>query len=322
MPRFMRVLVTGAAGFIGSTTAELLLAKGHSVVALDNLVSGQSRNVPTRATFVEGDCGDEALVESLGEFDACIHFAARIEPAESMRYPEVFFANNVASTFRLLNALVRSGVGRFVFSSSCAVYGDQVEMPIDESRELAPHSPYGESKLMVEQGLRWLAERGRLRAASMRYFNAAGGTVAHPEQHHPEIHLIPIALDVVVGKRGHLDIFGDDYPTADGTCVRDYIHVSDLAEAHVLAIDALDDNPSLVLNLGSGVGYSNRQIAETVQRITGVDFDVRYTARRPGDPAAAVASNDLVREILDWEPQRSDIDVIVADAWAAHQSLQ
>lgn len=317
----MRVLVTGAAGFIGSTTAELLLEKGHDVVALDNLVSGRAENVPTKATFVEGDCGDEELVESLGTFDACIHFAARIEPGESMKYPEVFFSNNVASTFRLVNALVRSGVDRFVFSSSCAVYGNQVEMPIDESRAVAPHSPYGQSKLMVEQGLRWLVDCGRLRAASMRYFNAAGGTLKHPEQHRPEIHLIPIALDVAQGKRDHLDIYGNDYPTADGTCVRDYIHVRDLAEAHVLAIGALEEHAGLVLNLGSGVGYSNRQIAETVQRITGTTIDIRYTDRRPGDPAAAVASNDLARKVLNWQPEHSQIERIVADAWAAHQLI-
>jgi UDP-glucose 4-epimerase len=318
----VRVLVTGAAGFIGSTTAELLLKKGHDVVALDSLATSRIENVPEKANFVEGDCGDEHLVESLGSFDACIHFAARIEPGESMKYPEQFFSNNVASTFRLLNALVRSGVDRFIFSSSCAVYGDQIEMPIDESRSLAPHSPYGQSKLMVEQGLRWLVERGRLRAASMRYFNAAGGTLAHPERHRPEIHLIPIALDVAAGNRDHLDIFGDDYPTPDGTCIRDYIHVSDLAQAHVAAIGALDNDPSLVLNLGSGVGYSNREVVETVKRVTGIDFDVRFAARRPGDPAAAVASNDLARDLLDWEPKHSAIDVIVADAWMAHRSIQ
>ena len=176
----MRVLVTGAAGFIGSTTAELLLAKGHEVVALDNLATGRIENVPTKATFIEGDCGDTELVRSLGHFDACIHFAARIEPAESVTHPEVFFDNNVASTFRLLHALVDSDVGRFVFSSSCAVYGNQVEMPIDETRSVAPHSPYGQSKRMVEEGLRWLVDCGRIRAASMRYFNAAGGTPLIP----------------------------------------------------------------------------------------------------------------------------------------------
>jgi UDP-glucose 4-epimerase len=317
----MRTLVTGAAGFIGSTTAELLLSKGHDVVALDNLVAGRKENVPPNATFVEGDCGDEELVRSLGAFDACIHFAARIEPGESMKHPEVFFSNNVASTFRLLHALIDSGVERFVFSSSCAVYGDQVEMPIDESRATAPHSPYGQSKLMVEEGARWLVECGRIRSASLRYFNAAGGTLAHPERHHPETHLIPIALDVAAGHRDHLEIYGDDYGTPDGTCIRDYIHVSDLADAHVRAIDALEEHAGLTLNLGSGVGYSNRQIVDAIGRITNVELPIRYAERRPGDPAAAVARIDLAREILDWEPERSGIETVISDAWAAHQSV-
>ena len=319
--RAVRVLVTGAAGFIGSTTAELLLTKGHEVVALDNLTSGRVENVPVGARFVEGDCGDEGLIRSLGEFDACIHFAARIEPGESMKYPEVFFVNNVASTFRLLQTLVVLGVPRFVFSSSCAVYGDQIEMPVDETRSIDPQSPYGQSKRMVEEAMSWLVACGRIRAASMRYFNAAGGTLAHPERHNPEIHLIPIALEAAAGRRTHLEIYGDDYPTPDGTCIRDYIHVSDLAEAHVRAITALDTNPELVLNLGSGVGYSNREVAAMVQRVTGVDFEIRITARRPGDPAAAVASNALAREVLEWRLARSDLETIVADAWSAFQSM-
>jgi UDP-glucose 4-epimerase len=315
------VLVTGAAGFIGSTTAELLLEEGHEVVALDNLVSGREENVPTKANFVLGDCGDVELVRSLGHFDACVHFAARIEPAESMKYPEVFFANNVASSFRLLDSLIKSGVERFVFSSSCAVYGDQVEMPINEERAANPHSPYGQSKRMVEQGLQWMSQLGRIRAASLRYFNAAGGTIAHPENHNPEIHLIPIALDASCGRRSHLDVFGSDYPTPDGTCVRDYIHVSDLAEAHVLAISALESHSELVLNLGTGVGSSNREVVETVQRVTGRDFEVRYTDRRSGDPAAAVASNELACSVLGWRPKKSDLEGIVADAWTAYQTL-
>jgi UDP-glucose 4-epimerase len=173
---------------------------------------------------------------------------------------------------------------------------------------------------MVEDGLRWLASTGRLRAASLRYFNAAGGTLAHPERHNPESHLIPIALDVADGRREYLEIFGDDYATPDGTCIRDYIHVSDLAEAHVLAITALENHREMVLNLGSGVGYSNRQVVETIKKVTQRDFEVRYTERRPGDPAAAVASNGRARELLGWQPQQSEIEVIVADAWAAHQS--
>jgi UDP-glucose 4-epimerase len=315
----VRVLVTGAAGFIGSTTAELLLGRGHEVVALDNLSKGRLENVPSGASFVEGDVGDEALVRKLGFFDACLHFAGRIEPAQSMLTPEGFFANNVGSTFSLIQALVRLGVERFVFSSSAAVYGNQVDMPISESRAPAPGSPYGQSKRMVEEGLHWMVESGRLRAASLRYFNAAGGTPAHPERHDPEIHLIPIALDVVVGVRDHLDVYGDDYPTPDGTCVRDYVHVVDLAEAHILAIEALDHQPELVVNLGSGIGYSNRQVVDAVRTVTGVDFDVRMSGRRLGDPAMGVADITRAQTVLGWQPARSALETIVADAWAAHQ---
>jgi UDP-glucose 4-epimerase len=317
----LKVLVTGAAGFIGSTTAELLLVEGHDVVALDNLYSGRLENVPLGATFVEGDCGDVDLVRSLGHFDACVHFAARIEPGESMKVPEDFFATNVSASFRLLDALIKSGVERFVFSSSCAVYGSQVEMPIDERRATKPESPYGQTKQMVEDGLHWLVSTGRLRAASMRYFNAAGGTLAHPEKHRPETHLIPVSLDAADGRRDHLDIYGDDYPTPDGTCIRDYVHVSDLAEAHVLAITALDTHRELVLNLGSGVGYSNREVVETVKRVTQRDFEVRVAERRLGDPAEAVASNARAKELMGWQPKRSEIEVVVADAWAAHQAV-
>jgi UDP-glucose 4-epimerase len=317
----MRILVTGAAGFIGSTTASLLVEQGHDVTGLDNLVSGRRSNAAIGAAFVEGDIGDRELIRSLGHFEACVHFAARIEPGESMKFPEVFFSNNVASSFRLLEALIDTGVERFVFSSSCAVYGDQVEMPIDEQRATRPHSPYGQSKRMVEEGLEWLVKQERLRAASLRYFNAAGGTLAHPERHNPEIHLIPIAFDAALRHRERLDVFGNDYPTPDGTCVRDYIHVSDLAEAHALAIGALEVHQGLTLNLGTGIGSSNRQVIDEVKKVTGRDFEVRYVQRRPGDPAAAVASNTLARETLGWELKRSDLETIVSDAWAAHQTL-
>ena len=317
----MRVLVTGAAGFIGSTTAEHLVALGHEVVALDSLIRGRRENVPTAAHFVQGECGDATLIRSLGAFDACIHFAARIEPADSMVTPETFFANNVAQSFAMIEALIETGTAKVVFSSSCAVYGNQVEMPIDETRATAPHSPYGESKLMVEQGLRWMAQRGRLRAASLRYFNAAGGTRAHPEQHRPEIHLIPLALDAAVGRRETLSVFGTDYRTRDGTCVRDYIHVSDLADAHVRAIHALDDYEELTLNLGTGVGSSILEVIEAVQRVTGLEVPVVMADRRPGDPAEAVASNANARDLLGWEPQKSRLDDIVADAWTAYQTL-
>lgn len=317
----MRVLVTGAAGFIGSTTAELLLAQGHEVVALDNLSTGHRDNVPGGATFVNANCGDTALVASLGRFDACVHFAARIEPAASMANPETFFVNNVAATLQLLDGLIATGTPRFVFSSSCAVYGNQTVMPIDESRPTAPHSPYGQSKLMIEEALHWLATCGRMRVAALRYFNAAGGTLAHPERHNPEIHLIPLALDAAAGRRSHLDVYGTDYPTPDGTCVRDYIHVSDLAQAHVAAIEALADHEDLTVNLGTGTGSSILEVVAAIRRVTGRDFEVRLLDRRPGDPAEAVASNDVAQRVLGWQPHFGDLDAIVADAWAAHQSL-
>jgi UDP-glucose 4-epimerase len=238
-----------------------------------------------------------------------------------MKFPEQFFSNNVASTLRMLDVLVNSGVERFVFSSSCAVYGDQVDMPIGEDCPTKPHSPYGQSKRMVEEALHWLAERGRMRTASLRYFNAAGGTTGHPEDHRPEIHLIPIALDAAIGRRDYLEIYGEDYPTPDGTCIRDYVHVSDLAQAHSLAIAALDTHRELTINLGSGVGSSNRQVVDAVQKVTGQEFEVRYSARRPGDPAAAVASNEFAHEVLGWKAEHSDLEDIVKDAWEAHQTL-
>ena len=309
--------MTGAAGFIGSTTAELLVDEGHEVVALDNLSSGRIENVPRGAVFVEGDCGDEVLVTSLGPFDVCLHFAGRIEPAESVKSPESFFAINVAATLNLLNALIHSGTGKFVFSSSAAVYGNQDVMPIDEDARIHPQSPYGQSKLMVEESLQWLASGDRIRAAILRYFNAAGATALHPERHTPETHLIPIALEVAAGRRERLDIYGKDYPTPDGTCIRDYVHVSDLAQAHLMAISALDAAPHLTVNLGSGTGFSNREVVSCVQEVTGVDFEVHLADRRSGDPAAAIASNHRALEILEWRPKRSDLATMVRDAWRA-----
>lgn len=318
--RLVRVLVTGGAGFIGSNLAEAMVAEGHEVIVLDDLSSGRRENVPRDAQFIEGPCGDDSLVTSVGRVDACVHFAGKIAPAESMDRPDLYFENNVAQTLVLLRALIDVGCPKFVFSSSCAVYGDQVEMPIDESRPVAPHSPYGQSKLMVEQALSWLANRGRIRAASLRYFNAAGATALHPEHHRPEIHLIPLALDVALGRLPRLEIFGGDYPTRDGTCIRDYIHVRDLAVAHVQAIAALDDAPFLALNLGSGTGHTNLEVVDEIRRVTGRDFDVVMSPRRPGDPAAAVASNELAREVLGWEIQHSSLHEIIHDAWVSRVS--
>jgi UDP-glucose 4-epimerase len=313
----LRVLVTGIAGFIGSNTGALLVSEGHEVVGLDDLSTGRRANVPAGVTFVEGSCGDRDLVISLGRFDACIHFAGRIEAGISMDIPETFFAVNVADTMYLLEALIATGTPRFVFSSSAAVYGAVEDMPITEATPTNPESPYGESKLAVETFLHWLSERGRLRVASLRYFNAAGATNDHPEDHLPETHLIPLALDAASGRSGALQLFGTDYPTRDGTCIRDYVHVVDLARAHILAISALETHASIVCNLGTGTGSTIREVLDSVARVTGHEVPVDAVAARPGDPAAAVASNDRARSLLGWTLKAPDLDTIVRDAWIA-----
>lgn len=315
----MRVLVTGAAGFIGSTTTELLLAAGHDVVAVDNLSAGRQDNIPKGAKFLKRDCGDPDLLSEERGIEACVHFAAHIEPGESMIQPEAYFDNNVGTTFRLVRNLIEAGVTKFVFSSSCAVYGSSAE-PLTETHATNPVSPYGQSKLMVETGLSWLAHCKKLRSASLRYFNAAGGMATHPERHLPESHLIPLALAAASGDRPQFGIFGDDYETPDGTCVRDYVHVSDLARAHIQALEALSEHEQLTLNLGSGRGSSNREVVEMVRNITGLAFEVRSLPRRPGDPAVAVADSSLARSILGWQPAESELDTIVRDAWAAYQT--
>jgi UDP-glucose 4-epimerase len=317
----VRILVTGVAGFIGSNTATLLVARGDSVVGVDNLSSGLASNVPAGVEFVEGDIADYELIRSLGIFDACIHFAGFIASGESMEIPEVYFANNVAATLEMLRALVDGGTGKVVFSSSAGVYGDVATLPIEEDAPTTPTSPYGESKLMIEQALRWFAQQGRLRAAALRYFNAAGGTSAHPEHHSQETHLIPLALAYANGDRDAFVLFGDDYPTSDGTCIRDYVHVLDLARAHILAIDALDNHNYLVCNLGTGRGFSNREVLDAVARVTGLTRQVATADRRPGDPAVLVASTARAERVLGWTAQHTQLDGIVADAWTAYQAL-
>jgi UDP-glucose 4-epimerase len=316
----MRVLVTGGAGFIGATTSAALLRAGHEVVVLDDLSTGHRDAVPPEAEFVRGDVADRAVVEPVvaDGIDACIHFAALIEAGESMRHPERFFSVNTAGSAQLLEVLLAHGVGRFVLSSTAAVYGEPERTPISEDAPLVPTNAYGESKLLVERMLDWHHRLHGLRTAALRYFNAAGATPGRGERHDPETHLVPLILQVAAGRRDAISVFGTDYPTPDGTAVRDYVHVADLADAHVLALEALDVHDRLTCNLGNGTGFSVREVIEAARRVTGHPIPAADAERRPGDPASLVASADRARELLGWQPQRRDLDVIVADAWAEH----
>jgi UDP-glucose 4-epimerase len=315
----MKVMVTGGAGFIGSTTAAALLAAGHDVTAVDDLSRGRRTMVPDGAAFVEADVTAAADVERVvagAGFDACLHFAALIEVGDSMQRPEAYFRTNTAGTATLLEALLRHDVGRFVFSSTAATYGEPVRVPIDEDHPNDPTNPYGESKLMTERMLRWHGELHGLRSASLRYFNAAGATGRHGERYDEhQTHLIPLVLSAASGRRDAVRVFGTDYPTTDGTAVRDYIHVADLADAHVRALAALDTHPRIVANLANGQGFSVREVIETAEQVTGRPVPSIDEPRREGDPAVLVASAERAREILGWIPQRPGLATIVGDAW-------
>lgn len=319
----MRVLVTGGAGYIGSVVADRLLRSGRSVVVLDNLCMGWRAAIPSDAEFVQADVGDPLALQSLFErthFDAVMHFAGLIEAAESVKRPEVYFENNSAGSLTLLQTMLRYGVHRFVFSSTAAVYGEPQQLPIPEDHPLSPTNAYGESKLIVERMLAWLHRAHGLRYASLRYFNAAGATGERGEAHRSESHLIPLILRVPLGLRDAVSIYGTDYPTKDGTCIRDFVHVDDLATAHLLALDALEGDSQLVCNLGSGHGFSVREIIDIGRRVTGRDIPVVECARRRGDPAVLIASSDKIRKFLGWKPHYSDIESIVRSAWEWHQS--
>jgi UDP-glucose 4-epimerase len=314
----VRALVTGGAGYIGSATAAALLAAGHEVTVVDDLSAGHRDAVPEDATFVAADVSDPGTMDPLvadGGFDACLHFAALIEAGESMRAPERFFTVNTAGSARLLEVLVRHGVERFVLSSTAAVYGEPTRLPIDEDDPLAPTNPYGESKLLVERMLAWHHRIHGLRVATLRYFNAAGATAERGERHDPETHLIPLVLQVALGERDRVAIYGTDYPTPDGTAVRDYVHVVDLADAHVRALTALDDDGLIVCNLGNGSGFSVREVVEAARRVTGHPVPADEAPRREGDPAVLVASSARARDLLGWRPRYAELDTIVADAW-------
>ena len=332
----MKILVTGGAGYIGGTVSGLLVQKGHKAVVFDNLSHGRKDLLPSGADFVEGELGDRAAIENIfiaakseGEpFDGVLHFAALIEAGESMVHPEEFFRNNTASTLTLLEAMLAHGPRRLVFSSTAAVYGEPKSVPIEEDAQLKPTNAYGESKLLVEHMLGWMHRIHGLRSAALRYFNVAGAPegpqgVTRGEAHEPESHLIPLVLDVALGRRASIRIYGDDYATPDGTCIRDYIHVSDLAEAHLLALAALETDEAakhrLIFNLGNGQGFSVREVIESARRVTGHAIPAELHPRRAGDPAVLVASSAKAIRELGWKPSYTKLDDIVRTAWIWHQ---
>ncbi len=318
----MNILVTGGAGYIGGTVATMLVEAGHRVVIYDNLSHSQRSAVPAGPVFIEGDVNDrKKLAATFQEYqtEAVMHFAALIEAGESMEKPELYFSNNSASTLGLFQAMLSAGIKKLVFSSTAAVYGEPEKTPIREDAALHPTNPYGESKLLVEQMLPWLNRIHGLRYASLRYFNVAGAIPGRGEAHEPESHLIPLILDVALGRRKSIRIYGTDYPTPDGTCIRDYIHVRDLADAHMLALAALEHEAQMIFNLGNGRGFSVREVIESVRRVTGRPVPVEECPRRPGDPAVLVASSEKIMVDLGWKPQYTALDAIIADAWRWHQ---
>ncbi len=312
----MRVLVIGGAGYIGSVTVEVLLDAGHAVTVFDDLSHGHVDAVDDRARLIVGSTHDDAALEQAfaEPLDGVINFAAFLSVGESMTEPGRYFKNNVAGGIQVLNAMVRHGVMRYVFSSTAAVFGEPEYVPIDERHPLRPVNPYGESKLIVEQMLRWYDACNGIKSVALRYFNAAGATERRGEDHDPETHLIPIILEVAEGKRPALPLFGDDYPTPDGTCVRDYVHIADLAQAHILALDYAAQRSGR-FNLGNGKGYSNREVIAAAQRVTRIEIPIEQQPRRAGDPPALVAAAGLARSELGWRPRFDDLDAIVESAW-------
>lgn len=318
----MNIFLTGGAGYIGSATANALLQAGHSVTIYDSLVTGHHQAVPAGATFIHADLSDShslALALTAQKFDAVMHFAAFIEAGESMKDPGKFFRNNIVNSLSLMDMAVRAGVRRFVLSSTAAVYQSSEE-PLSEESPLGPTNAYGHSKLAVEQLLDWYRQIHGLHFAALRYFNACGARPGHGEAHQPESHLIPRVLQAALGQAQEAAIFGTDYPTPDGTCIRDYIHILDLVSAHLLALEALQESDRLVYNIGSGNGFSVREVIEAAQRVSGVKFAVREEPRRPGDPARLVASSAKIRRDLGWQPRFDNMDEIMRSAWEWHKT--
>lgn len=315
----MNVLVTGGAGYIGSVATQILADAGHEVVVYDNLTKGHRQAVDSRATFVEGDLQDGNLVKKTlqeNRIQAVMHFAAYSLVGESMEQPGKYFGNNVCSGVSLVEAMLEAGVGLMVFSSSAATYGIPQSMPVKESDPALPINPYGESKLAFERMLRWFDEANGLKFVSLRYFNAAGATDKFGEEHDQETHLIPIVLQTALGQRPFVQIYGDDYPTPDGTAIRDYIHVVDLAQAHLLAMDWLaEGGESQIFNLGNGEGFSVQQVVDTARKVTGREIPAQVGPRRPGDPPALVSSSTEIISKLGWKPKYPALEDIIRTAW-------
>lgn len=318
----MNILVTGGAGYIGSATAEALIKAGHSVSVYDSLVTGHRLAIPEGAKFIEADLSDShTLVKVLTDekFDAVMHFAALIEAGESMKDPGRFYHNNLTNSLTLMETAVRAGAKHFVLSSTAAIYQSSDE-PLTEESLLGPTNVYGHTKLMVEQALDWYRQIHGLHFAALRYFNACGALPGRGEAHQPESHLIPLVLRVPLGQRDEAAIYGTDYPTPDGTCIRDYIHIADLVSAHLLALDGLKERDHLIYNLGSGNGYSVREVIETARQVTGHPIPAKELPRRPGDSARLVASSEKIRRELGWKPEHDNLHDMIGSAWDWHRS--
>ena len=322
----MTVLVLGGAGYIGSHTVRALCDEGTDVVVVDNLVTGYKKAVDKRARFYEGDISDKEFLDDLfkkEKIDAVIHFAAFSLVGESVTNPLKYYKNNLCGTRVLVESMVENGIDKIVFSSTAATYGEPERVPIMETDRTEPTNPYGETKLAMEKMFKWTGEAHGLRFVSLRYFNACGADVSGEigESHNPESHLIPLILQVPNGKRESISIFGNDYPTPDGTCIRDYIHVADLAQAHILAVKYLmNGGESNILNLGNGVGFSVKEVIETARKVTGHPIPAVETPRRAGDPAQLIASSAKAKEVLGWKPCHDSLEEIIASAWNWHKN--
>ncbi len=320
----MSILVTGGAGYIGSAVVEDLQARNETVVVLDNLVYGHRQAIDSKIPFYEGNIGDKNLVEKIiqaHEISACMHFSAFAYVGESVEKPQKYYENNFVQTLHLLDCLIENNVKKFIFSSTCATYGEPQKVPIDENHPQNPVNPYGMTKFMVEKVLQDYDRAYGLKYVALRYFNACGATEKCGEHHDPETHLIPLILFAAQQKREFISIFGDDYPTPDGTAIRDYIHISDLSQAHLLALDFLNNGgKSQFINLGNGTGFSVKEVVEAARKITGKPIESRIAPRRVGDPSRLVADAKKAREVLGWKPEFPDIESIIESAWKWHEA--